>query len=273
MSYLPFLLQRLRTFFAPWLIDPEVPAHHGWFSYEDVPLKWQCPFGLLFDLLSGNEPATFEDTHEAQEGSPRRAQSSAQSVIPWRLVLHFKDWPSEQLIPLDAELKPLHDTYINSVKEADYLRNGTAKAIMSLSMDDSTKLWNGVKDHDSTAFHAINRKLLSPASGDTHRHVPLKLYLPRAAEPNSAAEQPHGVLRVIQAPVAPMTSTKDPQTLGKALHCLLPTVFPSRRSYIHAQAILHGAVVPPGALLQELSYNAAYCDGFLHIAIKVVNIG
>lgn len=39
----------------------------------------------------------------------------------------------------------LHDAFINSVKEADFLRNGTAKGIMSLSKDDSTQLWNAVQ--------------------------------------------------------------------------------------------------------------------------------
>lgn len=45
----------------------------------------------------------------------------------------------------DAEGKVLHDAFINSVKEADFLRNGTAKGIMSLSKDDSTQLWNAVQ--------------------------------------------------------------------------------------------------------------------------------
>lgn len=47
---------------------------------------------------------------------------------------------------LDADGKVLHDAFINSVKEADFLRNGTAKEIMSLSKSDSTQLWKAVQD-------------------------------------------------------------------------------------------------------------------------------
>lgn len=47
---------------------------------------------------------------------------------------------------LDAEGKVSHDAFINSVKEADFLRNGTAKEIMSLSKSDSTQLWKAVED-------------------------------------------------------------------------------------------------------------------------------
>lgn len=47
---------------------------------------------------------------------------------------------------LDAEGKVLHDAFINSVKEADFLRNGTAKGIMSLSKNDSKQLWKAVQD-------------------------------------------------------------------------------------------------------------------------------
>lgn len=38
----------------------------------------------------------------------------------------------------------MHDAFINSVKEADFLRNGTAKGIMALSKEDSTMLWRAV---------------------------------------------------------------------------------------------------------------------------------
>lgn len=47
---------------------------------------------------------------------------------------------------LDAEGKVIHDAFINSVKEADFLRNGTAKGIMALSKEDSTMLWQAVME-------------------------------------------------------------------------------------------------------------------------------
>ena len=63
--------------------------------------------------------------------------------------MHYSSFPSDQLVRLDDEGKALHDAFINTVKEADFLRNGTAKAIMTLSKDDSTTLWEAVTNRMS----------------------------------------------------------------------------------------------------------------------------
>ena len=120
------------------MIDPDLPAHEGWFSFENVPLKWHYPLGLLYDLFAGASPWPAQ-REEA-------ASSDQETSLPWRLILHFTEWPDEQLVRLDADGKVIHDAFINSVKEADFLRNGTAKGIMSLSKDDSTQLWTAVQD-------------------------------------------------------------------------------------------------------------------------------
>ncbi|KAL6716481.1 Autophagy protein 5 [Lecanora helva] len=120
---------------------PEVIPYDGWFSFEDVPLKWQYPLGLLYDLFSGASPFQASGPKE-HSASPTE---DAEDGLPWRLTLHFTEWPEQALVRPDAEGKMHHDAYINSVKEADFLRNGTAKGIMSLSKEDSTQLWNAVQ--------------------------------------------------------------------------------------------------------------------------------
>lgn len=273
VSYLPFLLPRLYDFFAPLLINSTVSAHQGWFSYDGVPLKWQHPIGLLFDLFSGNEPVLLDDPDRKPGGG--NGNSNNTYALPWKLTLHFGDWPGEQLIPLDFAGKVHHDAYMNSVKEADFLRNGTAKVIMSLSKDDSTKLWQSVAEHNLSLFRAINQKFLIPPTGTSLRHVPIKVYLPTTdistALLEDSATQTRGSLKVVQALVPPMLSSKVPQTLGTALHGMLPTVFPSRRSYIHAYAVLHGAAVPLVAPVHDLMRAATYADGFLHVAVVMVS--
>ena len=154
LSYLPFLLPRLHAFFASSLIDPDVPAHDGWFSFENVPLKWHYPLGLLYDLFSGAIPC-----QSPSSTSREQASLDERSSLPWRIVLHFTEWPDDQLVRLDSEGKVVHDAFINSVKEADFLRNGTAKGIMSLSKDDSTQLWKAVQDRWYTISYLIARVL------------------------------------------------------------------------------------------------------------------
>ncbi|EAA62355.1 hypothetical protein AN5174.2 [Aspergillus nidulans FGSC A4] len=137
ISYLPSLLPRLKAFFSSSLIDPTASQpHDGWFSFEGVPLKWHYPVGLLYDLYAGAEPATKSSETEALDDEQ----------LPWRLVVHFGDWPDAELVRLDAQGTVMHDAFINSVKEADFVRNGTAKGIMTLSKDDSSGLWKAVQD-------------------------------------------------------------------------------------------------------------------------------
>ena len=244
------------------MIDPDVIPYDGWFSFEDVPLKWQYPLGLLYDLFSGAAP--YQSRLDSRE---RSSPNEEISILPWRLTLHFSDWPEQALVRPDTEGKSLHDAFINSVKEADFLRNGTAKGIMSLSKDDSTKLWNAVQQHDFDPFHAISRRLLH-AQGAPLRHIPLKIYLPSsptASHPNS------GHLRVVQSLVTPsLPGLREAQTLGTALHALLPTLFPSRRTPILAKAVLHGAVVPMLALVEDLMRSASYLDGWVHLGVVMM---
>ena len=236
-------------------------------------MKWHLPLGLLYDLFSGNTPTSSENPELPWRTRNVGANGNGGLNLPWRLVLHFSDWPDDQLLPLDIGFKSSMDTFMNSVKEADFLRNGTGKAIKSLSKDDSTNLWKAVRDHDQGRLDAIHHKLLKSLDGAQIRHIPMKVYLPSKGVTPNIIGRGHGTVRTVQGLVSPTASSREPQTIGTALHDLLPTVFPSRQSYIHAQATLHGATVPPAAPMLELLQNAAFPDGFLHVVIVMVNHG
>jgi len=148
LSYLAFLLPRLHAFFASSLINPDVPAHEAWLSFDGVPMKWHYPLGLLHDLYSGTELV-----HSLAGGSDERASVSQATVehgprfapLPWRLTIHYTDFPDDQLIPLDSQGRTMLDSFINGVKEADFIRNGTARTVMALSKEDSDNLWKAVQ--------------------------------------------------------------------------------------------------------------------------------
>ncbi|EME39498.1 hypothetical protein DOTSEDRAFT_180063 [Dothistroma septosporum NZE10] len=271
LSYLAFLLPRLHSFFASSLIDPGVSAHDAWLSFEDVPMKWHYPLGLLYDLFSGAEPSDLEATG-AEHASQFVADASVTtSTIPWKLTIHYTDFPDEQLIQLDTGGRAMQDMFINSVKEADFVRNGTARTIMLMSKDDSDNLWSSVQEHNLQLFNTVNNKLLDPP-GMQLRHIPVKIYLPTSASKEATDIIPEegaapGHLRVVQSLVTLQLPSKQPQTLGTALNGVLPTIFPSRRSPIYARPVLHGAAVPLSARLDEVSKTVAYPDGFLHIAV------
>lgn len=137
---------------------------------------------------------------------------------------------------------------------------------------------------DMDLFNTINNKLLNPP-GVIIRHVPIKIYLPMSASqgtsqtiPEGAAEDDDaaatakaGHIRVVQSLVPLHLPSKQPQTLGTALNGVLQSIFPSRRSPLLAQPVLHGAVAPMGANLEELGRVASSGDGFLHVAVVMMS--
>jgi len=259
ISYLPFLLPRLHAFFQTFLIDPDVPLHASWFSFENVPLRWYHPVGLLYDLFSGLETGSKRD--DRIEGAPG-------DDLPWKLVIHFSNYPYNQLAQMDAEGKAVHDAFINTVKEADFLRYGNAKGIMSLSKDDSTAFWKSVQDHNLSEYNRVNQRLMPLQGGQPLKHLPVRFYLPASPK---AEEPANGHLKIVQSLIQPTsTGTGKAQTMGTALNSILPSLFPSKSTPILAKAILHGAAVPMSANLEELLRYCAYLDGWLHINIEMM---
>lgn len=205
LSYLGLLKSRLHAFFQSSLIYPDVAPADTWLSYEGVPLKWHYPLGLLYDLYSGAEPAYPSDISSPSNKS--EPTEDEHQRLPWRLTVHFSSYPTEQLVRLDNEDNVLHDLFKNSVKEADYLRTGTGKTVMFLSKEDSTQLWDAVKQHDFSLYNPINQKLLNP-QGVNLRHLPVRLYLPHAASDSQKDEASPGSLRVVQSLVTPNLSSR-----------------------------------------------------------------
>nr|OQO27579.1 hypothetical protein B0A51_05209 [Rachicladosporium sp. CCFEE 5018] len=267
LSYLPFLILPLHAFFLPSLIDPTVNATEGWLEFEGVPLKWHYPVGLLCDLYAGADQGGEEEKKEGR--------------LPWRVTVHYSDFPDSQLWRQDLEANIAKDGFNNAVKEADSLRNGSARTMMGMSKADQEDLWRSVTGHDLDLFNKINNKLLYPP-GVTLRHIPTRIYLPAMADeatthpiPEATADEEAapaatakaGHVRVVQSLIPLLGPQRKPQTLGSALKTMLPTIFPSSRNPILAQPMLHGAVVPLLADLLDLSRVASYADGFLHITV------
>ena len=91
------------------------------------------------------------------------------------------------------------------------------------------------------------------------------------AAPEQAEEPPSNHLKVIQSLVKPcIPGTNERQTLGNALHSLLPSLFPSRRTPILARPVLHGCVVPMSSPVEDLMRSAAYADGWVALGVEMM---
>ncbi|KAI0813406.1 autophagy protein Apg5-domain-containing protein [Xylaria sp. FL0064] len=210
------------------LLLPRLSTYFGLpcssFHHEDVLLR-NLAVGLLVDLY--------------------------QPSLPWRLVVG------------DGVSWDIGDTFLNSAKEADFIRNGNAKQIMSLSKENTTALWNAVQDNDYTSFNKVNSRLLNTLR--ELKNVPLRIYIPTSPRDmtGSSSNNTAGAFKVMQSLVQPRINDRTPQTVGVALRNLLPKLFPSSRDPVLAAAILHGVRVPFHAPLEELMREAAYPDGWL----------
>ncbi|GKT60082.1 autophagy protein [Colletotrichum tofieldiae] len=239
------------------------------FHHEDLLLR-NLPLGLLVDLY--------------------------QPPLPWRLTVS------------DGDSWDIGDTFLNCVKEADFVRYGNAKRIMSLSKADTSTLWNAVQDNDHASFHKINALLLNAPT--PLRNVPLRVYIPSSPPPGTSSSSPSpaspkpqasplpaspqqqlapqpppppapgptadqpsaGAFKVLQALVPPTVpgTRNTPQTLGRALQSHLPSLFPSSRDPVLANVVLHGSPVPFSAPLEDLMREAAYPDGWLCLAVVLL---
>lgn len=159
LSYLAFLLPQIRTFFDSSLINPDAQAHDAWISIEGVPMKWHYPLGLLYDLYSGAEPVNLDKHSDGSSQTVDETVTRAGKPLPWRLTIHYTGYPGDQLIQLDSEGRAVLDSYINAVKEADFIRNGSAKTVMSMSKDDSDTLWRAVQTREFLAISTTRPRI------------------------------------------------------------------------------------------------------------------
>ncbi|KAL6180641.1 hypothetical protein ACLB2K_047302 [Fragaria x ananassa] len=144
LGYLPLLGSLLKPYFSTAL-PPGVDT--VWFDFRGLPLKWYIPTGVLFDLLC------------------------AQPERPWNLTVHFRGYPGNILIPCEGE-DSIKWSYINSLKEAAYIINGSCKNVMSMSQPDQVELWRSVLNGNLEAYLRVSSKLKLGAVGEVNLSSP-----------------------------------------------------------------------------------------------------
>ncbi|CAN6607429.1 autophagy protein 5 [Trichomonascus vanleenenianus] len=245
-SYISIYLPQILAYFRPSLNDPHnADKHDWWFDFEGVPVRWNWPVGLSYDLLTGLDPT-------------QAAEEKNDSHLPWALELHHKNYPKDYILGYES-IDSLRDYWLNQSKEACYLRDGNAKAIMNMSKDETDELWESVKAHRFATFWSITDRRLLPNTATNLRYVPVKVYLPVTN-------------KMLQRLIRPTLEDKrEPQTVGTALHEHLTELFPSRRTCIRARPLIHGIVIPLQAPLAELLAQCMFVDGFLHVSIVMIS--
>lgn len=204
---------------------------------------------MLFDLLTAHDPSTLLD-------------GTANPHLPWSLTVHFTEYPKDILTRRDSA-QGLQDIWLNNVKEVRLysllvdktctLRHGSAKKIFTLPTNTITTLYQSFLTLDTVTFNTIFAPLTTGG-----RNIPIRIFLP----------PPHTPVTPL---VAPRLSEVEEQSVGTALHQVLPALFPSRRTCLFARPVCHGVIVPMTAHLGELSDIFCGGDGWLDIVVVMMS--
>lgn len=104
MSYLHLHLAPALRFFKPFLrCKKDADVLDWWFEFEGVPIKWNWPVGLSFDLFTNIDPSKGSDAYA--------------EIVPWTLILHRKNYPKDRILSFDDGIETLRSYWLNQIKE------------------------------------------------------------------------------------------------------------------------------------------------------------
>ncbi|VDD76110.1 unnamed protein product [Mesocestoides corti] len=258
-----------------------------WLAFDNIPLKWHYPVGLLFDMF----------------GSPSR--------LPWEISIHFDDYPSDILLAPPVSRSAIESIFLATLKEADQLKHrgpgGQGPVFGRLLPQDQRNLWNGLLQHRFDLFWSINKRFMqgtpvqsslplpppttpnvSSADGSADdsrptqivsedpaavmvatgamkafRHCPFRVYFAPQASPSVPLPPTY-----LQTLVSPFTdSNRTPATFSD----VITTIFKScgdDLKYEDFVFLVHGVTVPLKTPAQWMCEHMAYPDNFVHVVAR-----
>ncbi len=78
-------------------------------------------------------------------------------MFSWNLTLHSNDYPNDTILKWEHS-KCLYDIYFFMQKEADHIRHGSVKKIMSLSLEDQRISWESIENSNVTNYWKIQEQ-------------------------------------------------------------------------------------------------------------------
>ena len=123
-----------------------------WFEDEQtqIALRWHLFAGILWDMKK--EPKS----------------------IPWRIKLHFNNYPSNQVLPMEGSevLSVVERTFKNSLKQALFLQQGTSKVAMNMSKQSHGILWESILTSNYKLYQEVDCDLQN-----TSQLLPVRLMI------------------------------------------------------------------------------------------------
>lgn len=237
--YLPTILSSLRNYLRIELSDND---QHFWLEFENVPLFWNYPVGVLYDSMTGLNP------------SEREKRTNEDSLVVWKLELVHGTKVPPGLIPLVGGSEQIRSYWMHQWKQACFLLNGSSKQVMSLSMRDSKRFWDSITTRDYKTFDVIVAKVL-----------PLK--------PRLIPVLVHQILpemKLFQPVVTELKADGSKTKIIDLIESLYSGLFRQDTEHL-LKLVTNGVEIPPKADLYELYLRFMSLDGFLHLSMCLLS--
>lgn len=183
--FLPCYTPQIVAYFKRYLAIEDASDDKWWYSFEDEPLQWSRPIGVLYDTLAAGR-------------------------LVWNIRVRHLDYPAT-ILPISNDI--LTDYWRNQFKEACYTRDGNANAIMNLARDKSHALF--IAATDPSAPYSDFWSIVDPLLRGEMQNVPLRIYEPLQATPLRKSVSPResdGEERTLGAVLNLLLPEKFPST-------------------------------------------------------------
>jgi autophagy-related protein 5 len=115
--------------------DTEYPV--CWFQDDDTQfaLRWHLFVGVLWDM-------------------------KATKSIPWKIRLHFTQYPTSQILPLEnCVLTTIEHKFMNSLKQALFMQYGSSKVAMNMTKQTHERVWDSIVTSNYQLYQEVNDNL------------------------------------------------------------------------------------------------------------------
>ncbi|KAL9650840.1 hypothetical protein ABK040_001890 [Willaertia magna] len=165
-SYLSLFIEKVKTHFSDFVSG--FGSDNFWLSYNEVPLQWHVPAGVVFDLMT------------ILYGNNNNNNNNNTLNLPWNLTAHFGgNFPSDAVVRCSNE-EDAQWHFLNNVKECMYIRYGSTTAMMTLSNDDQAELWNSVKTLNESQYMKMKDKIHLGSKQNSLDDIKVMICLKRA---------------------------------------------------------------------------------------------
>lgn len=194
VSYLPTLIDKCHEHFKPYIQPSFGQPTSPFFDFGGVPIDWRLPIGVAFDILSslkGGRPtkrlansASCRSVDDAEFGE--LASCGCDVQLPWCLTIHFHGSASSYLSGGANKLFAFQEFFgwasfesffINSLKQATYIVNGSATPFQRLAKAAEMQLLTALRTGSIAQFLEGCNQLLPTISPRNFRRIPVRLYI------------------------------------------------------------------------------------------------